>query len=129
MARDAGEWHERREGSEVSPDAWMVPDPWARLRRLPDARGCGPPRQVRELIERLGHHLAQAEILATAEEIFADGENPTAQELDILQGELDDALEAGRGDLERGLVILWERRTGAAVERVWPAAARTCSSS
>lgn len=50
------------------------------------------------------------------------GRTRRRRSFDILQGELDDALEAGRGDLERGLVILWERRTGGAVERVWPAA-------
>lgn len=87
------------------------------LRRL------GYPVQVRVLAARAGHHLAQAELITSAGEIFADVRRPTESELMVFRGAMEDAVEAGRGDLKLGLLVCWERRTGQraeVAERTWP---------
>lgn len=120
MGRETGEADEFDELPRAAPDTWMRTSVWddSRTQPVDEALPPGYPPEVLKVLGGVSHHLANAELSTQIREIMGDVGAPGETELRVFRAMLEDVAEEGEGDLQRGLLLAWERRTG---ERVnWP---------
>lgn len=125
MGRETGRGEDWTELRRVTADA--VPSsssPWGAAEARPvreaseDGGEVGYPAEIRSLLDGLRHRFAYAELTQSVTEIIVDLRAPQESEMGVFRAMVADLKERGGGDIQRGLLLAWEDRTG---ERVrWP---------